>query len=260
MYKIYPKTLFLGQKIQYLPSCQSTNDEASALIVQTDPAEGTLVITDNQTAGRGQRGNQWEAQSGQNLTFSLILKPSFLTATEQFWLNMAISLGIYDTLQPLVGNSLRIKWPNDIYVADQKLGGILIENTLHGYGIAWSIVGIGLNVNQTEFGYSTATSLQLQAPLPNTYDLPGLLGRLCETLEQRYLQLRSGNRDTLKINYLQILYRFQEEHGFESEGHFFRGIIIGVDDTGRLAIADDGKVRYFGFKEVSFLMSERANE
>ena len=253
MYKIYPKTLFIGQIIQYLPSCQSTNDEASTLIAQTDPNEGLLVITDNQTAGRGQRGNQWEAKSGENLTFSLILKPSFLTATEQFWLNMAISLGIYDTLQPLIGDSLRIKWPNDIYVNDQKLGGILIENTLHGYSIAWSVIGIGMNVNQTEFGYSTATSLQSQAPLPNTYDLPGLLSRLCETLEQRYLQLLSGQRDTLKINYLQTLYRYQEEHNFKREGQSFRGTIIGIDANGRLGISTDGQVQYFGFKEVSFI-------
>lgn len=254
MYKIYPKTLFVGQIIQYLPSCQSTNDEASALIAQTDPNEGLVVITDNQTAGRGQRGNRWEAKSGQNLTFSLLLKPSFLSPNEQFWLNMAISLGIYDALRPLIGDDLRIKWPNDVYVGDQKLGGILIENTLHGYTIAWSVVGLGLNVNQTEFGLSTATSLQNQALLPNGYDLPGLLSKLCETLEQRYLQLRSGQRDMLRANYLQTLYRYQEEHSFESEGQLFRGTIVGIDATGRLAIADADGTRHFGFKEVSFLM------
>lgn len=254
MYKIYPKTLFLGQKIQYLPTCQSTNDEAAALIVQTDPSEGTVIITDYQTAGRGQRGNQWEAKSGQNLTTSLILKPTFLAANEQFWLNIAVSLGIYDLLHPLVGDTLRIKWPNDIYVGNQKLGGILIENTLHGYNIEWSVIGIGLNINQTEFTYSTATSLLQQAPLPNAYDVSGLLSRLCETLERRYLQLRSGQRDPLKISYLQVLYRYQEEHLFEHDSHYFRGIIVGVDETGRLAIAIDGQVRYFGFKEVSFIM------
>ncbi len=253
MYKIYPKTLFVGQIIHYLPSCQSTNDEASALIAQTDPNEGLVVITNNQTAGRGQRGNRWEAKSGQNLTFSLLLKPSFLSPNEQFWLNMAISLGIYDALLPLIGNDLHIKWPNDVYVGDQKLGGILIENTLHGYTIAWSIVGVGLNINQTEFGLATATSLQNQAPLPNSYDLPGLLSRLCETLEQRYLQLRSGQRETLKINYLQTLYRYQKEHSFESEGQLFRGTIVGIDATGRLAIANGERIRHFGFKEVSFL-------
>lgn len=252
MYKIYPKTLFLGQIIQYLPSCQSTNDEASALIAQKDPAEGLLVITDNQTVGRGQRGNQWEAKSGQNLTFSLILKPSFLTASEQFWLNMAISMGVYDALQPLLGDPLRIKWPNDVYVGNQKLGGILIENILHGYGIAWSVAGIGLNVNQTDFTFSTATSLQLQAPLPNGYNLPGLLSRLCETLEQRYLQLRAGQREILKKDYLRVLYRYQQEHTFEADGQSFRGTITGIDATGRLAIETNNQTHYFGFKEVGF--------
>jgi BirA family transcriptional regulator, biotin operon repressor / biotin---[acetyl-CoA-carboxylase] ligase len=253
LYKIYPKSLFTGQIIKYLPSCQSTNDEASDLIAQSDPVEGTIVVTDNQMAGRGQRGNVWLAQAGQNLTFSLILKPFFLAASDQFWLNMAVSLGIADTLHPLVGDALRIKWPNDIYVDNQKLGGILIENTLQGYNIAWSVVGMGTNVNQIEFSYSTATSIQQQAPLPNGYDLPGLLSAYCETIEQRYLQLRAGQRDALKADYLRLLYRFREAHRFESAGRVFSGIIEDVDPAGRLVIADGPHMRYFNFKEVTFL-------
>lgn len=257
MYKIHPKTLFVGQKTQYLPSCQSTNDEASALIAQYGTrnetlSEGLLIVTDHQTMGRGQRGNEWESQRGQNLTFSLILKPSFLPPTDQFWLNMAVSLGIHDVLHPLTGDRLRTKWPNDVYAGDRKLGGVLIENTLQGSSIAWSVVGIGLNVNQLQFQYSTATSLQQLAPLPTGYDLPGLLERLCLSIEQRYLQLRSGQRDALKTNYLQTLYRYQETHSFISAGRAFQGTIIGVDATGRLAIAENNRVRYFGFKEVSF--------
>ncbi|MDB5240263.1 MAG: biotin--[acetyl-CoA-carboxylase] ligase [Spirosoma sp.] len=253
MYKIYPKTLFTGQIIKYLPSCQSTNDEASDMIARSDPAEGTIIITDNQTAGRGQRGNHWEAKPNQNLTCSLILKPTFLQATEQFWLNMAVSVGLTDTLLPLIGDTIQIKWPNDIYSGDRKLGGILIENTLHSYTLAWSVVGMGLNVNQTEFAYSTATSLQYITPLPNGYDLPGLLSQVCERIEQRYLQLRSGNREGLKTDYLNLLYRYQQEHTFLSDGdRIFRGTIVGIDASGRLAIDDAGQVRYFGFKEVVF--------
>ena len=253
MYKIYPKTLFVGQIVQYLPACQSTNDEASALIANTAVPEGTLVITDRQTAGRGQRGNQWAAEPGQNLTFSLVLKPSFLRAAGQFWLNIAVSLGLYDALLPLAGETLRVKWPNDLYVGNQKIGGVLIENTLHGYEMAWSIVGVGLNVNQTTFAYPTATSLQRLAPQPGGYDLAGLLGQLCETLERRYLQLRVGGRDALKADYLQTLFRYGEEHTYESEGRFFRGVITGVDDTGRLILTTDDGTRTFGFKEVSFV-------
>ena len=254
MYKIHPKTLFIGQIIQYLPSCQSTNDEASALIALDEPTEGLIVVTDNQTAGRGQRGNQWEAKSGENLTFSLILKPSFLSASEQFWLNIAVSLGIHDALLPLLDANLRIKWPNDIYIGSQKLGGILIENTLQGYNIAWSVVGVGININQTEFTYSTATSLQQQAPLANGYDLPGMLSRLSETVEQRYLQLRAGQRGLLKLAYLQILFRYREEYWFATASEQFRGIITGVDEVGRLVMSTVNGERVFDFKEVSFVI------
>ena len=257
MYKIYPKTFFAGQIVQYLPSCQSTNDEAATLIAQADPPEGTLIVTDQQTAGRGQRGNRWEAQSGQNLTCSLILYPTFLRATEQFWLNMAISLGIHDTLRPLLGDqaaALRVKWPNDVYVGNQKMGGILIENSLYGYQLATSIIGMGLNINQTQFTYPTATSLQQQAPLPDGYDLPGFLGKLCEGLEARYLQLRSGQREALRIAYLQLLYRYQEEAQYEADGRRFRGIITDVDETGRLVIIENGYQHVFEFKEVSFVV------
>ena len=254
LYKIYPKTLFTGQIIKYLPSCQSTNDEASGLIARTDPPEGTIVVTDHQTAGRGQRGNVWEAQPGQNLTFSLILKPTFLRATDQFWLNMAVSLGITDTLHPIVGDALRIKWPNDVYVGDRKLGGILIENTLHGSVIAGSVIGIGLNINQTEFGHPTATSAQRQTPLPNGYDLPGLLCSLCEHVEQRYLQLRSDQRNTLKVSYLNLLYCYQKSAFYKTNDRIFQGTIVGIDPSGQLAIVEAGQVKYFGFKEVSFLV------
>ncbi len=259
LYKIHPKTLFVGQKIHYLPSCQSTNDEAAQIIAAEEPAEGLIVITDAQLAGRGQRGNVWQAESGQNLTMSLVLRPSFLTATEQFWLNIAVSLGISDALDPLTEGLLRIKWPNDIYVENTKMGGILIENTLHGTAIAWSVTGIGLNVNQAQFSYQTATSLQKRFPLADGYSLPSLLTTIAERIEQRYLQLRAGKRSDLKTAYLQRLFRYQEAHWFEREdaqGHWqrFEGYIVGIDEAGRLAIATGNRIQYFGFKEVSFVI------
>lgn len=253
MHKICPKTLFVGQKIVYLPSCHSTNDEAADLLLTTDVSEGTFVVTDRQTRGRGQRGNQWEAQPGHNLTGSLILLPTFLAATEQFWLNMAVSLAINDTLSPLLPNGgLTIKWPNDVYVYDRKLGGVLIENTLQGYNVAQSIIGIGLNVNQTDFGLPTATSLLLETPIDEGYPLPAFLTTLCEQLEKRYLQLRAGQRSVLRDTYLNHLYRYQQPHRYEADGHTFTGTIVDLDPLGRLGIWVAGEVRYFGFKEVAF--------
>lgn len=255
MYKIYPKTLFVGQNIIYLPTCQSTNDETLQFLADGTAYEGDMVVTDGQTQGRGQRGNQWIAQSGQNLTFSLVLQPTFLLASEQFWLNMAVSLAVYDSLSPFIPAGLRIKWPNDIYVNDRKMGGILIENALQGYNLAHSVVGIGLNINQTQLGYPTATSLLLEAPFEEGYHLPALLTTLCGQLEKRYLQLRNGQRDTLRASYLQYLYRYQQEHTYEADGHRFSGTIVSIDPTGRLGILIDGDVRYFAFKEVSFFLN-----
>ncbi|WP_375445014.1 biotin--[acetyl-CoA-carboxylase] ligase [uncultured Fibrella sp.] len=254
MYKIYPKTLFVGQKIVYLPSCQSTNDEAAQLLTQEDVPEGTIIVTDQQTQGRGQRGNQWEAQAGQNLTISLVLHPNFLAATDQFWLNIAVSLAIQDTLSPLLPTTgLTIKWPNDVYVHDRKLGGVLIENTLQGYVLGHSVVGVGLNVNQTAFGVPTATSLLLESSAPDGYSLPGLLTALAEQLEKRYLQLRAGHRHVLRTTYLQHLYRYQQPHTYLADDQLFTGTITDLDPTGRLGILSDGVMRYFAFKEVTFL-------
>lgn len=255
MYKIYPKTLFVGQKIVYLPSCQSTNDEAAQLLSQGDVPEGTLIVTDQQTQGRGQRGNQWEAQPGQNLTFSLVLNPTFLAAADQFWLNMAVSLAIQDALSPLLApTSLTIKWPNDVYVQDRKLGGVLIENTLQGYTLAHSVVGIGLNANQLDFAVPTATSLLLEAPVADGYLLNGLLTVLAEQLEKRYLQLRGGHRNALRTAYLQHLYQYQQPHTYLADGQLFTGVITDLDPTGRLGILTQGIVRYFAFKEVTFVI------
>jgi BirA family transcriptional regulator, biotin operon repressor / biotin---[acetyl-CoA-carboxylase] ligase len=253
LYKLQPKTLFCGQKLIYLPSCQSTNDEAARLLGTGDAPEGTLVVTDRQTAGRGQRGNVWQAQPGQNLTVSLVLAPAFLRPTEQFWLNMAVSLGLYDALRPLTGDDLRIKWPNDLFVGGQKIGGMLIENTVQSASIANAVVGIGLNVNQTDFSLPTATSLQVAAPLPNGYDLPGLLTGLLEALEKRYLQLRAGQRSVLRADYRAVLYRIGEWASYRADTELFTGRIVGVDETGRLQIeTPEGTLRSFWFKEVVF--------
>jgi BirA family biotin operon repressor/biotin-[acetyl-CoA-carboxylase] ligase len=112
---------------------------------------------------------------------------------------------------------------------------------------------MGLNINQTQFGYSTATSLQQEAPLSDGYDLPGLFSQLCEKLEARYLQLRAGQRDSLRVVYLQMLYRYQQEATYEADGERFKGTITGVDEAGRLVINEYGRERVFGFKEVSFI-------
>lgn len=254
-YNFQPSTLFLGKKSRFVPTCHSTNDELAKMIQESgaEIPEGTLVATAHQTAGRGQRGNRWESAPGENLTFSLLLKPGFLRASEQFRLSIAVALGVYETLREHLDDSLKVKWPNDVFHGNRKLGGLLIENTLQGYALAHSVVGIGLNVNQLQFGVPTATSLRAVTGQPYRYDLDALLARLLECLEAEYLRLRQGGHEAQKARYLAALYRYQEWHPFrDAEGQLFNGQLLGVDEAGRLAVETETGVRYFGVKEVQF--------
>lgn len=185
-----------------------------------------------------------------NLTFSLLLKPHFMLARQQFDLTMAISLGVFDFLSARIPGRVKIKWPNDLLIGEKKIVGILIENGLAGEQIQQSIVGIGLNINQFSFSIDTATSLKLETGLEfvNNDELNSLL----EKLEGRYLQLRAGRRLELLTTYLKNLYRVGEEHSFLANGQKLQGRIEGVDESGRLKIHTNGIDRFFGLKEISF--------
>lgn len=241
-----------------MPTCHSTNDELAKMIQELgeEIPEGTVVATTHQTAGRGQRGNHWEAAPGENLTFSFLLKPRFLRATDQFRLSIAVALGVHAFLRGHLDEGLKVKWPNDLFFGDRKLGGLLIENTIQGHSLAESVVGIGINVNQLRFGVPTATSLRAATGQPYRYDLDALLVRLLECLEAEYLRLRRGDHEAQKARYLAALYRYQEWHPFrDAEGRLFNGQILGVDEAGRLALqTENGGVRYFGVKEVGFVV------
>ena len=238
-----------------MPTCHSTNDIATQMIQSGENVfEGTVIVTDNQTAGRGQRGNTWEASVGENLTFSIIFKPNFLKASDQFQLNVAVSLGVFDFLSEFINEGLTVKWSNDIYYENQKMGGILIENALQGYQIGHSVVGIGLNINQIEFSNLRATSLQNITQNPQHYDLSNLLKKLLECIEKNYLKIKNQQYESLKMRYLSNLFRFEEYHYFRKNGQQFLGKIIGIDDTGRLGIETEGMVLYFDFKEVEFVL------
>ncbi len=156
------KTLFIGQHIIELDSVDSTNSYLKNLLSNSKPLpDGTVIMADHQYAGRGQSNNEWQTEYGKNLTFSIYLKPNFLTLNHQFNLNKAISLGINDCLRTIIGEGCKIKWPNDIYYENQKLGGVLIENITSGSNIKASIIGISLNVNQITFSenLNNATSI-----------------------------------------------------------------------------------------------------
>ena len=252
MYKIPANTLFMGHSVVFMPECHSTNDEASRLIdTSSHVLEGTVVITNNQTSGRGQRGNTWVSEPGRNLTFSLLIKPTFLNAQDQFLLNKAFSLGLYDYLSQVLKGTVKIKWPNDMVVNNQKVCGILIENQIQGQNIQHSIVGIGLNVNQESFSLPTATSMKVLEG--KDFVLNDSLNELLGHLERRYLQLRSGNLEELNSDYLSALYWLGETHLFRKVDEIFEGRITGIDSFGKLKVNVDGTTEYFELKQIQFL-------
>lgn len=240
----------MAKELIYMPECHSTNDEAQKQIQQGSIREGLVIITDNQTAGRGQRGNSWVTEPHKNLTFSVILQPTFLAVSEQMFLTMAVSLGIHDWLVTRISQGLKIKWPNDVLVNDKKLCGILIENHVAGYRINQSVVGVGLNVNQQTFNYPRATSLAAVTGRSET--LPDAFCELIECMEYRYLQLRNGHESQLKADYLERLYRIGEASRFLSGGKVFEGVLEGVSPEGMLEVRTPGGLRTFGFKEIEY--------
>lgn len=252
MYKIPAKTLFIGKNLIYVPECHSTNDLIAQIAGQRSSFDGTVVITDKQTKGRGQRGNQWISEAGLNLTFSILLRPSFLVPGDQFFLTRITSLAIYDLLTSLFDLNVSIKWPNDIMVFDKKICGILIENQLRGNEITHTIIGIGLNVNQEIFQFSSATSLK-QVTKKN-FSLPSLLEELLEKIEARYLELRNGRQKELQFAYHEAMYWRDEMHTFSAYGNELVGIINGVDSTGKLLVDIDGKTHSFGLKEIEYVI------
>ncbi|MFD3000190.1 biotin--[acetyl-CoA-carboxylase] ligase [Pontibacter toksunensis] len=247
-----PHTLFIGQQLYFLPVCESTNSEAQQLLIKNEATEGCTVITHQQTKGRGQRGNSWEAEPGKNVTLSVILSPSFLAARQQFYLNIAVSLAVFDLIREQGLHEAQIKWPNDLFYEGKKLGGILIENTINSYTLQHSIIGIGLNVNQLYFDYTTATSMRNVTG--DTLNVEKVTVRLLELLEKRYLELRNGKMSKQRQEYLQALFRYQEVHPFLVDDQQVQGQIVGVDENGCLAVEIENKLRYFAFKEISYIL------
>jgi BirA family biotin operon repressor/biotin-[acetyl-CoA-carboxylase] ligase len=247
------ESLFTPANQIKLPSCHSTNQTAADLLAEKDPAEGVVIITRNQTAGKGQRGNTWESQAGKNLTCSIILKPTFLPITQQFELTVISSLAIVKTLDDLGLPNAHIKWPNDIYFGDAKIAGILIENIVRSNYLDYSILGIGLNVNQQQFKVDGATSTRIE--LDRELDLDIVLDRLLQRIAQYYGLLKSGNFQYLRTEYNQHLRWLKQNRTFRNTltGTIVPGQVDGVNQLGQLILKSNGKEIIFNFKEVEWL-------
>jgi BirA family biotin operon repressor/biotin-[acetyl-CoA-carboxylase] ligase len=251
MHKILANTAFLGKDIVNLTECHSTNDTALSLFRSNMAKEGTIVVADRQTKGKGQRGNKWYSEPGKNLTFSMVLTPLFLDATEQFGLNMAISVGIHDAISEYL-QDIKIKWPNDFMHVDRgKLGGLLIENAVSNNGVEMSIAGLGLNVNQTEFPFPNAVSMAILAGAE--LDKQEIFRSLVTHIEKWYLKLKRGQIKEIRAYYIAHLYRY-DEWAWYHDSDLFLGKITGIDNTGNLEVMKQNETRHsYAFKEIRFV-------
>jgi BirA family transcriptional regulator, biotin operon repressor / biotin---[acetyl-CoA-carboxylase] ligase len=258
-------TLFVGKVLKYMEQVPSTNifmleqlQEGGTGNVKLPQKslfrEGAVVYTYHQTAGRGQYGNRWESEAGKNIAMSILLKPRFLEASQQFELNKAISLAVHDVLAQYTEGGVFVKWANDIFIGEKKICGILIQNNISGTRLEASVIGIGINVNQLNFqDLPHASSLKLETG--KTFILEDIVEAICQAVEKRFWQLKSGYFDQLGAEYLSKLYRYGEDALYQkSDNSYFQGKIVGISETGKLCLETKLGLVEFGIKEIKFVL------
>jgi BirA family biotin operon repressor/biotin-[acetyl-CoA-carboxylase] ligase len=235
-----------------LEEVNSTNNYISGHLDQM--TEGSVIVAKAQIAGRGQGKNFWESEPGLNLTFSVLLTPTFLRIQDQFYLSKVISLAVADFVS-LYADNVSVKWPNDIYIGHKKVSGILIENSVFQDFMQSSIVGIGINVNQTIFRSGAPNPVSISQLTGETYDLNELLDILLDLIDFRYQMLKEHDFDTIDQLYFDFLYRRNKLTSFKADDVLFKGTIVGVEPTGELIIRDEaGQMREFLYKEVEYVL------
>jgi len=224
-------------------------------VMQTEVLDDfTTVIANQQLKGRGQVGAAWHSERGKNLTISVLKRFNALNARRQFILNMAVSLAVYNTLKELQITNLSIKWPNDILSGNKKICGILIENVMQEQFISFSIIGIGLNVNQLSFpGLKSATSIKLQSG--RTIVLDELLDQLLNELKKILSGLEDIKFAKIKEAYEDYLFRKDKPSTFKNiENQLFTGYIRGISDSGKLRLEiEDHILQEYDLKEIQLL-------
>lgn len=245
--------MIIGSHLVFIDNLTSTNTFASSLLRKEQPPEGTIVCTNYQTGGRGQKGNKWESEHGKNLLFSVILYPKKINPVNQFILSKFVSLAVFDFLSEYTSD-IYIKWPNDIYAGSDKIAGILIENSIMGGKIESTVVGIGLNVNQNNFKSDAPNPVSLNMLTGKTYDLTECLNKLSVNLDKRYRQLLNKKQAVLDSDYQSKLYRKDRWCMYRDCNKTYEGKITSVTNSGMVQIEDrDGSVHEYSLKEVSFI-------
>lgn len=237
-----------------LNAIDSTNSYLKQLARETSVSDKTVVITESQLEGRGQMGNKWQSETGQSLTFSMLKCFQNLRGDEQFMISMAVSLSIVEVFDALNIPNVSIKWPNDILSDNKKIGGILIENVLEGSNIKYTIIGIGMNVNENSFNnLPQASSLKLQSGI--TFNLDEVFHNTTHKVFKELQNVSTQEFKTLKHRYENRLFRKGKISVFENpEGERFNGIINGISSIGELVVEiENGSHQYFQMKQVKLI-------
>ena len=232
-----------------MDSIASTNAYLSGLLKEGEVRDELVVTADYQESGKGQGDHNWFSSPGKNLLMSLLLFPAFLSASKQFLLSKLVSLAICDVLV-LEDVDPFIKWPNDILTNRGKITGILIEHGITGQNISHTIIGIGLNLNQTTFPVFPVSATSLVLEKGTTTELNDMAEKLTGKILARYEQLKSGKGDLIEQEYLERLYMIDRSAFFTSGGKEFQGMIRGVNEYGELLVEADGKIKSFAHQEI----------
>lgn len=248
-------------RIIRLEEVDSTNTYVSRHASELE--SGCVVVAECQTAGRGQRGNSWESEPGKNITFTMLLRPNAFLANRQFSISEAVSLSIVEALREMCGVDAKVKWPNDIYVGDKKLAGILIEHAIMGREIMHTIVGVGLNVNQNEFKSDAPNPISLCQILGETVDCRLLMEHVCNRIESKVAMLTEDDaKELIHRDFLTHLWRNDGgEYLFRdvASSEIYSGKIDDVEMTGHILIRriDESRsemVHRYAFKEVEWII------
>lgn len=245
----------IGQKIIHLEGVDSTNNYAAILISEGKGDHGTVILADNQTQGRGQRGAKWHSKAGANLLLTIIIDADNLSALDQFVISELTALSLVSFLRK-IGISSVCKWPNDILVDNRKIAGVLIENQLQGSNVAKSIIGIGLNVNQLDFEGFNATSIQFEKK--EFTPIIEVLMSLINSFNEEWSFYNSSGREKVEERYLNVLYGNNNLVQMEDESGVFFGNIDGIEKSGKLRVKKDDKLMIYDLKELKFIFQNRS--
>jgi len=247
--------LFNSENIIRLDTVNSTNSYAHELIKNNKAPEGTIIVANEQTTGKGQGKAKWESEAGKNLTISIILHPNFLSPEKQFQLNKCVALGIKDFVNSVFSkDAVYIKWPNDIYIEKKKVAGILIVNSIIGNLFEHAVIGIGINVNQRNFISDAPNPVSFRMLSGEEYDLEVALEELCFNFNKRYDQLINNETSSIDHDYLGALYQLNSWKNYKYKGKLIEAMITGVSEYGRLVLSTRStKEIECDVKEISFL-------